>query len=622
VRVQRSPRRVAPHYALESLLKAFHEFVLTVDSEGVIQGLWSSNLAHSQRPDDSLLGLRLNDLLDRQTCDRLKELSRRGVEAGRSKDTECSAALADGVHYFSVRALPVVHAAGKSTALCLLARDVTHRKKSMESLQKSEALLAQAEQLANMGSFDVNLETGEILWSAQLYRAFKLNPATTSLTREFLWQLVHPDDRERVRRDGEMHRTRPQPFEHEARWLRPDGQIRTMYTRGAPVTDSSGRVIRVVGMTQDITERKEAEERLRKSEALLAQAEQLANFGSWELDLKTRKPILSKQLLQMLDIASEGDWTADMYWERMHPKDRQRAREIVDRGLAKCTPYDYISRYRMRDGGDRVHFVRGVPIPGTDGRPERLIGFLQDITDQARAEEDLRRLSQELIRARDEERRHVARELHESAGQSLAALKMTLGRLTDLLPEDNELTHELLQSSIELAESAIREVRTVSYLMHPPMLDEAGLGPALRWYAKGFAERSGIEVEIEIPEDFGRASQEIETTVFRIVQEALTNVHRYSGSRTAKIRLRRKDGQISAEVRDEGCGLAMPGLAGIWHGPPGVGIAGMRERVKQLNGVFELESAPGTGTTVRATLPVTPVGLSEKPINPFHASNA
>ena len=134
-------------------------------------------------------------------------------------------------------------------------------------------------------------------------------------------------------------------------------------------------------------------------------------------------------------------------------------------------------------------------------------------------------------------------------------------------------------------------------------MDEAGLGPALRWYARGFAERSKIVVTVDIADDFGRASQEVETTVFRVVQEALTNVHRYSGSSTARIHVRRENGRLLAEVRDEGCGLAVASEV-RGSAPPGVGIAGMRERVQHLNGVFEIESIAGRGTVVRVTLPL------------------
>lgn len=222
------------------------------------------------------------------------------------------------------------------------------------------------------------------------------------------------------------------------------------------------------------------------------------------------------------------------------------------------------------------------------------------------AEEELRRLSQQLLRERDDSRRRMARELHESAGQSLAALKMTLGRLREALSSEERDVSHLLQSADALADAAIRAVRTVSYVIHPPLLDEAGLGPALRWYAEGFSQRSGIAVRVEAPDDFGRWSQETETTVFRIVQEALTNVHRHSGSRTATIRLIREGSRIVTEVEDEGCGL-QPSAGDRAQNPPyGVGIAGMRERAELLNGRFEIRSAPGHGTAVRVVLPDSP----------------
>lgn len=219
-------------------------------------------------------------------------------------------------------------------------------------------------------------------------------------------------------------------------------------------------------------------------------------------------------------------------------------------------------------------------------------------------EEELHRLTQQLIRARDEERRHMARELHESAGQTLAALKMSLGRLRDALPETDAKSHRLLAAAIGFAEDAVREVRTISYLMHPPMLDEAGLLSAVRWLARGFSDRSGISVDVRIPEDLGRCAQEVELTVFRIVQEALTNIHRYSGSRTASIEIAQRERWIYAEIHDDGCGLPMLDRSHTKNPTIGVGIAGMRERVLQLKGQFEIESTAGTGTTVRARLPL------------------
>jgi len=506
---------------------------------------------------------------------------------------------------FHSRAVAIKDEAGRVICVRGMSQDVTNRKGEEERLQRSETLLAQAEQLANMGSWEYDYEREELTWSAQYFRMLGLEPEQGPVQYGRGIRMIHPDDRERAIRDVEALKEDRRPLDNELRFVTGDGKIRVFHSRAVVITDEAGRVVGIRGMSRDVTERKDEEERLRKSEELLLQAERIAHFGSWEFDLKTRKPTLSKHLARMYGISSGAEWSEEAFWERMDPKDREHARQIVDRALAECKPWDYVARYRAPNGRLRVHFVRGVPIAGPDGKPERSIGVVQDITEQTRAEEDLRRLSHQLMRARDDERRHAARVLHDSAGQSLAALKMTLRRLEEELPKTNRKARELLESSMELATMAVQEVRTVSYLMHPPMLDEAGLSLALRWYARGFCERSGIDVKVEVPKDLGRQSQEIETTIFRIVQEALTNVHRHSGARAALIRLARENGQIRAEIRDEGRGLALPSPAQSANAPLGVGIAGMRERVQQLNGVFEFESAPGRGTTVRAILPLT-----------------
>jgi len=222
-----------------------------------------------------------------------------------------------------------------------------------------------------------------------------------------------------------------------------------------------------------------------------------------------------------------------------------------------------------------------------------------------RSEEDLHKLLRKLLGLRDEDRRRLARQLHESVGQTLAALTMSMGRLRDALPKGVTPAQALWKSCNQLARQAAQETRQISYSMHPHLLDEAGLGSALRCYVRDFADLSGIDVSVDVPTEFARQPREVETTIFRIVQEALTNVHRHSGSRTARVHLVCEKHQLRAEVKDEGRGMpqahAKLGMAA--RIPAGVGITGMRERAEQLNGVFEMESAPGRGTTVRVTLP-------------------
>jgi two-component system NarL family sensor kinase len=233
-----------------------------------------------------------------------------------------------------------------------------------------------------------------------------------------------------------------------------------------------------------------------------------------------------------------------------------------------------------------------------------MIGTTEDVTERRRSQESLRRLSQQLLTVRDEEQRRVARDLHETVVQSMAAIKMQLGAFGDLLPNLNGRAQKLMGSVTELADETIRQVRTISHLLHPPLLEEAGLYPALKWFARGFSERSGIMTRVEMDESFGRLPPEAEVAVFRIVQEALTNVHRHSKSADAVIRLWRDGVKARVEIEDHGCGMEMLKDAGSAEVQLGVGTAGMRERMTQLNGTFEIKSVPARGTTVCAVLPV------------------
>jgi len=214
--------------------------------------------------------------------------------------------------------------------------------------------------------------------------------------------------------------------------------------------------------------------------------------------------------------------------------------------------------------------------------------------------ERLRDLSRRMMRVQDEERRHIARELHDSAGQVLAVLGMKMGELaqqvrTDLRPSAQEILH--------LVQQLTQELRTMSYLLHPPLLDEIGLAAALNWYVQGVTERSQIEINLSISEGLGRLPGDMELILFRLVQETLTNVHRHSGSKTATIRVAREGGSVSLEVQDQGKGISPERLVEIQTQASGVGIQGMRERVRQYHGEMTIESN-GEGTRISVVLPV------------------
>jgi len=609
---QIASRQEAPSRGgLDWLLLALREFVLVLDSHGVIQHLWTCH-RESGHPQEIPLGRRLADLLDAETFAQIWKTFQRAVETGEKQDLHHTIGVAGEARRFIVCVSSASAASQDAPVLCLSTRDVTGLMDQVEEIQERDALLAQAEQIAHLGSFEYDAATGKVTLSGG---ARRIHGVSGEWSQESYWACLHPEDRERCQAIVRRGEAECEPYEYTARYLSPDGRYRTKFGRGIPIAGPDGKCKRTIGIIQDVTELVSQIEHREKSETLLAQTEEIARMGSWEYDPATEKVSLSRGMLRMYRVSSQEEWSREKYWAHMHPDDREKYRAVVGRAVAEGKPFQYAARHLGPDFKVQVHLIRGLPIYGADGQWKRTIGVTQDITEQARAEEDLRRLSWELLRARDDDRRLMARELHETVGQSLAALKMTLGSLREALGEDPYAAGELLDSADQLADDVIREVRTVSYLMHPPLLDEAGLGSAVRWYAEGFTKRSGVAVRVDVPEDFGRQSQEIEITIFRIVQEALTNVHRYSGSATATIRLAIEHGNIVAEVRDEGSGLTPSKLAPNGEAPYGVGIAGMRERVKHLNGVFQLESAPGQGTTVRAILPI-PARERQTPLFP------
>ena len=235
--------------------------------------------------------------------------------------------------------------------------------------------------------------------------------------------------------------------------------------------------------------------------------------------------------------------------------------------------------------------------------PGRHLFCFRDITPRKRAEESLRRLSLRLMKLRDEERRRIGRELHDGIAQCVAAIKMNL----DLTSKEAQALTSKAQNALEearmLADQCTADLRTACHLLHPPLLDEAGLPAALRWFVEGFAERSGVQVELEVDdEEAKQLPMNASMALFRVVQEGLTNVHRHSQSAMAKVCLTKKVDGVCLEIRDWGCGMPdhvdREGSKGV-----GVGIAGMRERLREFGGALEI--APGQpGTVIRAKLPV------------------
>jgi signal transduction histidine kinase len=220
------------------------------------------------------------------------------------------------------------------------------------------------------------------------------------------------------------------------------------------------------------------------------------------------------------------------------------------------------------------------------------------------SEKSLRSLTGRLLQLQDEERRRFSRELHDSLGQYLAGVKMNLDMFSNSQPADR-----LLSEAIQLLDQSIAETRTISHLLHPPLLDEAGFSSAAKWYLDGFAQRSGIAVKMDLPDDVDRLPKAIELALFRVLQESLTNIHRHSGSSKAEVALKLSPDRVILEVRDFGKGIPQDLLKNFQAKGTnfGVGLAGMRERLRELGGQLDIQSR-ASGTLVSVTMPLPPVG--------------
>src|SRR3981189_2538426 len=261
-----------------------------------------------------------------------------------------------------------------------------------------------------------------------------------------------------------------------------------------------------------------------------------------------------------------------------------------------------VTQRRRRDGMMVDVEVYGIPLMVD----EKLAGgyaLYQDVTERNKAQTALREISGQLENLQQEERRRLARDLHDSTSQELAVLNWNLTRLMNLVGNRDEALKTLVQQTKEIAYECSARIRSVAYLLHPPLLGEAGLTQAVPWLAEGFEQRSGIRVTLDMSPDLGRCRDEVEITVFRIVQEGLANVLRHSGSPMAKISLHRKGGWLGLAGSERGKGYAREALIQARDRKSGIGISGMRERVEQLGGCFQVDCNE-QGTAVKATIPM------------------
>jgi PAS domain S-box-containing protein len=424
------------------------------------------------------------------------------------------------------------------------------------------------------------------------------------------------------------------------------GVLRCYHVNIDPQRDSRGHIVGITCATFDLTDRK----RMETERERLAQQRQLAldavKLGRWHYDVATATTTWDDTFGEIFGLPGNSG-PGESFFKVIHPEDLPMVIAKFEQVLNASDPRPYSGEHRLVRPDGSVRWVEGhAAAEFEDTAAGRKVvgcaGVVRDITDRkavddalrasearyrelaenldrevqartreleqrnedvVRTSEGLRRLSARLMQIQDEERRRVARDLHDSAGQIVTALDLELQSLTNQIRKVAPQLLETAESAAALVQQLHGEIRTTSYLLHPPLLDEAGLYSAISWYVQGITNRSGIKVTFNMSSRFGRLPRDIELTLFRLVQECLTNIHRHSGSDQASIRIERDGSAVTLQVQDQGKGMSKQMLAAVQSGGSGVGIRGMRERLHQLQGELRIES-DGKGTAVWARIPI------------------
>jgi PAS domain S-box-containing protein len=501
-------------------------------------------------------------------------------------------------HYSPVRDL-----SGEIIGGIAIIHDISDRKRAEVALRESEQRLHSILDSSPSIIFIKNMQGRYLYVNSQFQRICNLAPdqIVGKTDRE-----IFPSAQAEAFRANDLKVSKagvPLVFEEGA--VHEDG-LHTSIVNKFPLRDSIGDVCAICGIVTDITERTRAEEALRTANKMLREQAQL-------LDL-AHDAIIVREVNNSITFWSPGaektyGWSKEEALGKMIHTLLQtqfpQPLDDFDRKLLDDGSWEGELVQTRRDGNQITVASRQVLQRGDQGQGLAILEISRDVTQRKCAEESLREISGRLLSLQDEERRRLARELHDSTAQSLAALSMNLEVVKDSGVEFSPQVQLALSESVVLATQCLREIRTLCYLLHPPQPGDFGLASALQWYVAGFAKRSGIEVRLQAPREFPCLPQAVEMTLFRIVQESLSNIHRHSGSLTAEVRVELEPQQVNLEVRDKGRGIPAAILEHVNGSLAdlGVGIAGMRERLRQLGGKVEIHS-DSHGTVVRSSLPL------------------
>ncbi len=493
-------------------------------------------------------------------------------------------------------------------------RDVTSRKQAEEALRRSEASLAEAQRIAHLGKWKLDLRQNRGIWSDETYRMFGLKPRESVLTYENFLSFIHPDDLTVVKQQVAEALKSGQygPYDFRVVWR--DGTIRYLNSRGEVHYDSEGRPLRLVGTAQDVTERKLAEEALRRSEASLAEAQRIAHLGSWEWNSTTDKIIWSEEVFRIYGLTQQSPpLSYEAFLRYLHPEDLQKVKNKVAAALKGEEPYCIDFRIIRPDGMVRILHNEAEVTFGNSGKAVSLIGIVQDITERQQAEEALRRseeslrqLTEQLWTAQETERRRISLLLHDELGQALMLFKFQLKAIKDKLRKEKSTSANDCLDMLQYLDGLIQMVRLLSRdLNSPDILEDLGFQGAIRYLIEEVGKNFHIQAgKVSIAKIDPLFSPEALISIYRIFQESLMNIARHAYASQFSINVKKKQDHVSFMIQDNGTGFDKMSVMGQNRANPGLGIPSMEERVRSLGGSMDIQTEPGAGTRISFDLPI------------------
>lgn len=508
--------------------------------------------------------------------------------------------------------------------------DITERKRMTQALEEKEYLLSESQRMGHIGTWSFELASGDVRWTRETYRLYGISPDAFVPSAETLLDLLHPDDRGRMREWIRSALANEQPGNLEFRVVLPDGSTRILNGRGEIIFGEDGRPVRLVGTVQDITEQKQAELALRELSRKDEEALRVARMGHWEFDVATGAFIFNDQYYTLHGITAReaGGYrmTAEEFTRKyVPPEDAPVVHDSIRKAVATDDPnyqFQIEARILRADGQARWVTVWFRAEKDAAGRTVKLYGVNQDITERRTAEEALRRLNErletlvaqrtedltrtvnrlqqltwELSQTEDRERKRIADILHDDVQQTLAAARFHLNLLSTGTRSPEE-SREILGQVKQMLKEAIERARNLSHELSP-VLYQVDLAEMLRWLARHMHEKHGLTVQVEARGSVESSSECVKALLYKVTQELLFNVVKHSGVKEALIRVRRMGRYICLVVIDRGRGFETQEL----EKTAGFGLLGIRERIQLLGGRMKIRSKPGMGSRLVIAIP-------------------